>query len=56
MYFVSLQGQGTSCSPGLERHADRVHAGHDALHVLVDLGEDRCADTSHDAHLRDDVG
>ena len=42
--------------PGRERRADAVHAGHDALHVLVDLLEDRQADARHDPHVDDDVG
>ena len=55
MYFVSLQGQGTSRLAGGERHAHRMHAGHHALHVFVDLGEDRQADARHDAHVHHDV-
>ena len=56
MYFSSLQGQGTSFSSGRERGADGVHAGDDALLVLVDLGEDGGADAGHDAHVDDGVG
>ena len=35
---------------------DGVHAGDDALFVLVDLGKDGRADAGHDAHVDDDVG
>ena len=41
---------------GRERRADGVHAGHDALLVLVDLLEHRQADARHDAHVHHDVG
>ena len=41
---------------GRERHADRVHAGHNALKVLVDLLEYRQADAGHDPHADDDIG
>ena len=37
MYFSGLQGHGHIGLARRERHADAVHARHDALDVLVDL-------------------
>ena len=37
--------------PGSKRRANRVHAGHNTLHVLVDFGVDRHPDAGHDAHV-----
>ena len=54
--FCFVAGPGNVLLAGFERHADGVHAGHNAFHILVDLGEDRCADAGHDAHLRNNVG
>ena len=56
MYLSSLHGQGTSACARLQRHADAVHARHDALGIAVDLLEHRQADARHDPHARDDVG
>ncbi len=39
-----------------ERCSDAVHAGDDALFVLIDLLEDWQADAGHDAHVDDGVG
>jgi hypothetical protein len=39
-----------------QRRASGVHAGNDALLVLVDLAEDLEADAGHDAHVDDGVG
>src|SRR5208283_4892277 len=51
-----VAGPGNVLLPGLERHADGVHAGNDAMDPLVDLGEDGRADARHDAHVDDDIG
>ena len=56
MYFFVVAGPGNVLLAGRERRADGVHAGDDALLVLVDLGEDGRADAGHDAHVDDDVG
>ena len=42
--------------PRRQRSADRVHAGHNAFGVLVNLGKDRSPDPRHDAHIHDGVG
>ena len=55
MYFSVLHGQGTSLLSRRERRADRVHARHDALEVVVDHVEDRPPDAGHDPHVDDDV-
>jgi hypothetical protein len=41
---------------GRERSPDGMHAGHNPLLVLINLCEDRGADTSHDAHVHNSVG
>ena len=51
-----VAGPGDVLLAGREGRADGVHAGHDALLVLVDLGEDGSADAGHDAHVDDGVG
>ena len=51
-----VAGPGDVLLAGCERRADGVHAGDDALVVLVDLGEDGSADAGHDAHVDDGVG
>ena len=51
-----VAGPGDILFAGCERCADGVHAGDDALLVLVDLGEDGEADAGHDAHVDDGVG
>ena len=55
MYLVSLQGQGTSSCPSVERHADRVDAG-DELAVLAEDLERVGAHPGHDPHRGRDVG
>ena len=56
MYLLSsLQGQGTSCGPFDQRHADRVHAG-DELAVGAEHVERRGAHPGHDPHRDGDVG
>ena len=50
MYLLSaLQGQGTSSTPSVERHADRVHAG-DELAVGAEHLERALAHPGHDPH------
>ena len=55
MYFSLLQGQGTSCLTGRQRSAYRVHAGNDTLHIFIDLGKHRHANSRHDAHVHDNI-
>ena len=54
--LVVVAGPGNVFLAGRERRADGVHAGDDALDVLVDFGEDGSADAGHDAHVDDGVG
>ena len=54
MYFSLLHGQGTSCSPGCERRADRVQAGDEV--AVAEHVENRLAHAGHDAHVDDHVG
>ena len=55
MYFSSLHGHGTSSSPGVERRADRVHAGHEVA-VVAEHVERGAAHAGHDPHRDRDVG
>ena len=51
-----VAGPGDVVSARRQRRAYGVHAGDDALDVLVDLGEDWSADAGHDSHVHDGVG
>ena len=56
MYLLSaLHGHGTSSTPSVERHADRVQAGHE-LAVLAERVEGGLAHAGHDPHRDGDVG
>ncbi len=51
-----VTGPGNVLLSGLQRRAHGVHAGGDAMNILIDLGQDRQADARHDAHVDDDIG
>ncbi len=51
-----IAGPGDVALAGRERLAHRMHAGHHALDVLVDLGQYRRADPRHDAHVHHGIG
>ena len=55
MYFVSLHGQATSFSPGVQRLADRMNAGNE-LAVGAEQVDNRATHARHDAHVDDDIG
>ena len=54
--LLLVAGPGNVLLPRRQRRADRVHAGNDALLVLVYLGEDGSADAGHDAGVDHGVG
>ncbi len=53
--LLFVAGPGNIRLAGLERRAHGVHAGDDALGVLIDFAEYRQADARHDAHVDHDV-
>ena len=50
-----VAGPGHVFLAGSERHADRMHARHDAR-AFIDFIKDALADAGHDAHADHDVG